>query len=125
MTFTPRITREPFTRNNGTVGERVTIHGDARRPQSTGEWTEQAIARLGLAARSPAGRVVAGLLVDGEPAVKDGRALTADQRYAVLQTLDLLQQKASDIYPAARPMVVSLRRAWVGAYGDEAPRLVS
>ena len=125
MTLTPDITRQKYLGEDGSPREYVTINPGPRPPKSIAEWTEQAIARLSLVARSPGGRVVVGLLVDGEPVVKSGRDLSAEQRYAVLRCLDALRDRASETFPAARGMVTRLRVAWVDAYGDEAPRVLS
>jgi hypothetical protein len=109
------------TRPDGTTVECVTIDGTAR-ARTAQEWAEQQAARLGGAARSPAGRLVVRLLSGDEDAVRDGRGLDDHGRHAVLRTLDACRARAMEAYPPALAGLTRARRAWVAAWGDEPPR---
>jgi hypothetical protein len=109
------------TEIGGLPVQHVIIDGPAR-PRTVQEWAGQQAARLGGAARSPAGQLVVRLLSGDEDAVRGGRDLDEQGRYAVLSTLEACRSRAAATYPAAMETLTRMRAAWIARWGDKPPR---
>jgi hypothetical protein len=126
----PELLTERTFAGHGEDGQplyRVTFHGHAGAPETLDEWIAHRRAALGNLGTWGSGAVVVALLEARDDqavaaAVAAGKALTPDQRFHILATLEAQRDSAGSEFPAAVGHVNGLISAWRGRYGAEQPK---